>query len=125
MKSQKGQATVEMALCMTVFMLLLFGVIDFGRIFFAYTNLEHSGKEIGRIVSLGGTDTEAKEVLAQTSSLNITDVTVTVSPDSAGRKQGAYATITQSYKVELTAPLLSSALPNPITIKNKTVVRIE
>lgn len=125
MKSQKGQATVEMALSITVLMLVLFGVIDFGRIFFAYINLEHTGKEIGRTISLSGTDSEAKEVLTKTSSLNVNKVTLTVSPGSAGRKQGVYATVNQSYQLELMTPFVSKVIPNPITIKNKTVVRVE
>ena len=56
MKSQKGQAIVEIALILPILLMLLFGITDFGRLFHAYLTLDHAGREAARVASVGTED---------------------------------------------------------------------
>lgn len=53
-----GQALVEFALVIPLFMLLLCGVIDMGYIFHQYLELQHAAREGGRLACVGA-DSEA------------------------------------------------------------------
>lgn len=126
MKSQKGQATVEMALCLTVLVLLLFGMIDFGRIFHAYLTLDHAGREAARAASIGLDDDQIRESgIRAASSLDTTKITFSVSPAQVDRKRGTYATITLTYSLDIITPIMANIIPNPFQLKNQTVMRVE
>lgn len=125
-KSQKGQATVELALSLSILILLVFGIIDFGRIFHAYLTLENAGREAGRIASLGAEDTEIVNTAKQAASTLITDeITVTPTPAKDNRISGSYVTINVSYPVYLSIPFLKGVLPDPLILQSKTVMRVE
>jgi hypothetical protein len=47
-KRQQGQALVEFSLVMLVLFMLLFGVIDFARVFFAYATMSQGVREAAR-----------------------------------------------------------------------------
>ncbi len=125
-KSEKGQATVELAVSLVILMLLLFGMIDFGRILYSYLSLEHSGREAARMVSVGGTNDQIKETVFMTSSnLDHYKMIINVSPDEQARKRGSYSTVTLNYEVEIITPIMSRILPNPLTLTSTTVMRVE
>ncbi|WP_428911920.1 TadE/TadG family type IV pilus assembly protein [Niallia sp. Krafla_26] len=125
-KSEKGQATVELALSLVILMFILFGIIDFGRIFHTYLTLEHAGREAARIASLGGTDVEVEErAKASAPSLNDSNVSVMISPTSQSRSRGTYVTVNMTYPVSISVPLLQNVLPNPFVLHSKTVMRVE
>ena len=126
MKSQRGQATVEMALSLTVLFLILFGIIDFGRIFHAWIVLDHMGREAARMASVGGTDSEVQNVAYNaSSSLDKTRITVSVTPSASNRVRGVYATVTLRYSLPISTPLMAQIIPNPFNIRNTTVMRVE
>jgi Flp pilus assembly protein TadG len=52
-KQRVGQATVEFALVLPLFVLLVFGVIDFGRLFFTQMTVQHAMREAGRFAVTG------------------------------------------------------------------------
>ncbi|WP_071396873.1 TadE/TadG family type IV pilus assembly protein [Bacillus tuaregi] len=126
MKSEKGQATVELAFSLVILIFFLFAIIDFGRIFHAYLTLEHAGREAARIASIGGTDSDvwirAKE---SASTLTIDPRNFSVSPTEQNRKRGTYVTVNISYPVSFSTPLIQSVLPNPLMLQAKTVMRVE
>lgn len=53
--SRRGQSVLEFALVAPFFFMLPFGVIDFGRLFFAYATVQHAMREAGRFAVTGGT----------------------------------------------------------------------
>ncbi|NMD70118.1 pilus assembly protein [Bacillus sp. DNRA2] len=124
--SEAGQATVELALSLLVLLLIVFAIIDFGRIFQAYLTTEHATREGARLASLGATDTEittATKTAAQVD--EAAKLTVTVTPQQDLRKRGTYVTVATSYPVTISVPLMEMILPNPFTVKSKTVMRVE
>jgi len=52
-RQRAGQATVEFALVLPLFVLLAFGVIDFGRLFFTQMTVQHAMREAGRFAVAG------------------------------------------------------------------------
>lgn len=126
MKSQRGQATVELALTLPILLLLVFGMIDFGRIFHAYLTLEHAGREAARIASIGATDEDiVNRAKISAASLNSNQITATATPTKQNRTTGIYVTVNLSYPISFSTPLLGSFLPDPFIIKTKTVMRVE
>ncbi|PYT11574.1 MAG: hypothetical protein DMG59_26010 [Acidobacteria bacterium] len=53
-KGQRGSTLVEGALCFTVFLMILFGTIDFGRAVFAYNFTSYAAREGARYAIVRG-----------------------------------------------------------------------
>jgi hypothetical protein len=53
-----GQSLVEFAIVVPVFFLLIFAVIDLGRLFFVQMTLQHAMREAGRLAVTGNTLTD-------------------------------------------------------------------
>lgn len=51
-KLQRGQSLVEMALSMTVMLMIMLGLFDFGRLYFTYLALEDSAGEAALYLSI-------------------------------------------------------------------------
>lgn len=52
MKRQRGTSTVEFALVATLFFILLFGVIEFGRLFFVWNTLNEGTRRGARVAAV-------------------------------------------------------------------------
>jgi hypothetical protein len=57
-KHVEGQATVEFALVVSLLLLVLFGIIDFSRLFFAYATMSNGVREGARYGIVHPEDTE-------------------------------------------------------------------
>jgi Flp pilus assembly protein TadG len=53
--SERGSTLVEGALCFTVFLMIIFATIDFGRMVFAYNFISYSAREAARYALAHGT----------------------------------------------------------------------
>jgi len=53
LRGRRGQGTVEFAVAIPVLMLLVFGIVDMGRIFQAYATVYHAAREDARHASTG------------------------------------------------------------------------
>src|SRR6266404_414625 len=52
-RSCRGQSMVEFALVAPMFLLLVFGILDFGRLFFTQETLQYALREAGRLAVTG------------------------------------------------------------------------
>jgi Flp pilus assembly protein TadG len=123
MKSQKGQSLVEFALVFPILILLLFGIMDFGRIFHAYLTIDHAGREAARAASIGKDDTTVKNTAVNDATgivLTVGQVGVTPTP----RTSGTDVTITITYPITFLTPVIGSIV-GPITLEDTTVMRVE
>lgn len=76
-----GQALVEFALVVVIFIILVMGVLDFGRAIFMYNGVSQATRELARVTSVHpgtplGTSAETAEVIADQESL-VPDLDVT------------------------------------------------
>jgi len=51
-KRERGQALVELAILLPILLVILLGVIDFGRVFYAYVTITNASREGARYGSL-------------------------------------------------------------------------
>src|SRR5258708_3259846 len=82
----RGSVAVEFALLLPVLLLLIFGIIDFGRAINAQITLTQAAREGARLASLGYS-TSAVTTRAQSAATGLSPVTVTVTsscPAGAG-----------------------------------------
>jgi Flp pilus assembly protein TadG len=126
MKSERGQATVELAISLTLLVIILFTIIDFGRIFHAYLTLNHASREAARTASLGATDTTITQTAKNSApSLDPNLIKVEISPSISSRTRGVYVTAALSYPISFSIPLLKELIPGSLEVKAKTVMRVE
>ncbi len=125
-REQNGQALVEMALILPLFLLLLFGVIEMGRIGHAYITVSSAVRAGARLATIGGTDIEIQEaVLNAAPTLNSSALTVEVTPNQFNRKSGQGVSVQVTYPVQLIIPVISNIVPNPVVVKSTLNMRLE
>ncbi|WP_052352886.1 TadE/TadG family type IV pilus assembly protein [Neobacillus dielmonensis] len=123
MKSENGQSLVEFALVLPVLIMLLFGIVDFGRAFHAYLTIDHAGREAARAASIGKNDSEIKQIAKnQGVDISLKEEWVSVSTTTSGSEK--IATITITYPFQFITPVLGP-LVKTIELKDETQMRIE
>ncbi len=124
MKSESGQSLVEFALIVPLLILLLFGIVDFGRIFHAYLTIDHAGREAARAASIGKDDTQVKSTaVTDAVGIGLTTDKVVISPTGT-RVSGNDVSITITYPITFLTPMIGSIV-GPITLEDTTVMRVE
>jgi Flp pilus assembly protein TadG len=134
---QQGQGLLEFALVLPILLLVVFGVLDLGRIFFATINLTNAAREGVRYLTLhpddvtnpGGTFKGSKTAAVDEANyggipISLGDVTVSCSKTDPGSDycdSGTPATVTVTYDFYL---VLGWILPSPITLTRSAVMVI-
>lgn len=125
-REQKGQALVEMALVIPLFFILLFGVIEMGRIGYAYITVSNAARAGARLATTGGTDQEIRAAVFEAApSLNPSELTIQITPNESSRQSGQGVTVEVTYPVELVIPIISNVIPNPIVVSSTLSMRLE
>ena len=120
----RGAAAVEMALVLPLLLLILFGLVDFGRAFNYQMQLTQAAREAVRVKALGGTDDDARNrVTAATAAMNPAPATSFPATCPVGNTT-ANAKVTVSYSFSYITPLGpiarlfgASTLPNVGTVQ--------
>jgi Flp pilus assembly protein TadG len=125
-KDESGQSLVEMALVLPILLLLLVGILDFGRILYSYAHLHMAAQESVRKSGLGAKDLETIQFAKNYIHLgDSSQLKVTVAPTDVNRKSGDYVKVTLEYPLKVYTPLLSNILPIPEFIISDSTVRVE
>jgi Flp pilus assembly protein TadG len=61
-RNNRGQAMLEFALVLPILLLLVFGIIDFGIIFFDNLVITQAAREGARVGVVGGSDVEILDI---------------------------------------------------------------
>ncbi|MDD2401486.1 MAG: TadE/TadG family type IV pilus assembly protein [Clostridia bacterium] len=125
---KKGQGLVEMAIVLPLLLLLLFGIIEFGRVIGAEIMVIHSARDGARCGSVGASDSEIiNKIQNGTGSiLSSQDPTqVSVSIVRTGSGSGGDIEVSVSFPVVLYIPIVSSITGNPINVSGTSVMRLE
>jgi Flp pilus assembly protein TadG len=102
----RGAAAVEFALLLPMLLLLVFGIIDFGRALNASITLTQAAREGARLDALGQPNaTVVSRTQAAATGLSPVSVTVTACTPNAGA--GVDATVHASYKFTFVTPIAS------------------
>jgi hypothetical protein len=120
-KEQKGQSLVEFALVLPLLLLLICGIVDLGRLLFAYTSLNMTAQESVRLGGLGKGDAEIVTYAINHISVGkLVASGVKIEPKEP-RKSGEDVTVTLSYSLPFITPIISKIIPAPVLSANSTI----
>jgi Flp pilus assembly protein TadG len=127
-RNRRAAAAVEFAVVAPVFFLLVFGMIEYGRMVMVYQILTNASREGARAAVLDGATTTnvTTSVNSYLSSALISGATVTVSPNPPTTAQyGAPVTVTVSIPFSQVSWLPSPMYLGSQTLSSATVMRRE
>lgn len=125
LKRRRGQAMVEFALVLPIFVLLVFGIMEFGLMFHQYMVVTAASREGARTAAVGGTDAEIRTA-ALTAAAGVDKGFLTTSVAPATRVKGAPVTVTVTNQVPISTPLIAAIFPvNPVPVSGTTIMRVE
>jgi len=125
-KGEHGQALVEMALVLPLLFLLLFGVIEMGRVGYAYITVSNAARAGGRTATIGGTDLDINSSIKNAAvSLDPASLTITITPLQSLRQSGQSVTVQVTYPVQLIIPIISNVISNPVIVSASISMRME
>jgi Flp pilus assembly protein TadG len=104
-RSDRGTAAVEFALMVPVLLLIVFGIIDFGRALNAQISLTGAAREGVRLAALGDSNAviEARVAAAAPSLSGVTTTVVASCPAGAGPAEDAQVDV--SYRFQFITPI--------------------
>ncbi|WP_249870299.1 TadE/TadG family type IV pilus assembly protein [Oceanobacillus saliphilus] len=122
-RKQDGQSLVEFALILPILLMLLVGIVDFGRILYTHLHLEMVAQESVRIGGLGQSDKEIRIYAMNQFHGDESKLQVAITPGDSVRKAGDYITVTLSYPEEFMNVLGDAAIP--YTVRTNSTIRVE
>lgn len=124
---QLGQSLAEFAVIVPVFLIVVFGVVDFSLGLKAWLTVSNASREAARILVVGQTCAQVtNQTKTVAASLN-PPVTVTITPGSCTGVTGDSMSVTVSYQYKSVTPLghLTQLLTGPITLSSTSTMRHE
>ena len=120
----RGAAAVEFALVLPILLLLMCGIVDFGRALHAQVVLTQAAREGARLAALGEPDTVTR-TLDAAGALSGVDVDVTACPSNLA---AADAVVTVTHQFTFVTPIVAIADTfgghiGPITLTGRGVMR--
>ncbi|WP_426454046.1 TadE/TadG family type IV pilus assembly protein [Paenibacillus sp. S-38] len=115
----------ELALMLPLLLFLVCGIVDFGRVLYAYLHLNLAAQETVRLGGLGRSDADITAFARNYVHLGKAEsLVVTIDPLEARRKSGEYVKVTLRYPVGYITPLVGGLLPAPVVAADSTI-RVE
>lgn len=128
MKNKRGQSLVELALILPIIVLLLFGTVEFGRVFYSYITITSAVREGAREAAVGKTDAEIEARIKEAVTLADLDTRLHISPitpSEGNRTTGVPVKVEIRYEMPLIVPLIGEFLPNPVPLTASATMRKE
>lgn len=138
-RSCRGQSIVELALILPVLTLLLLGIMEGGRIFSSYIELENVAREGARYASLNCTSISVRDdqipgwvastlvpwLESRLSTLDFDLLSVTFNRTTSPNGAETWVQLDVSYPLEIQTPVISDITGNPFNLQSKMVMRSE
>jgi hypothetical protein len=118
---ERGQATVELALCLPLIALLLAAVVEIAMVAADQARLLHAAREAARIAVV---DDDPAEIRGAAEGSGLEGIELTVTPRSDLRRQGDPLTVHLGYKPPARTPIVG-ILIRRITLRAEATMRIE
>ena len=100
-QSERGAALIEFAIVLPLFMLLLVGMIEFGRGYYLKSTLTHASREGARAAAVGHAD-PTQVTLDAAAALDPALATITIAPTPC--VAGSPVSVTVSYPFDYSIP---------------------
>lgn len=130
-RREDGQAMVEFALILPIFLLILCGIIDFGWLFYNQLSLNNACREGARyavVHTAENADTQAiiNHMENLTSTVFANDgVDITATYSSPSDPTAGDITVSMQAEISFFTPVLSSVLGKEKTITSSVVMKVE
>lgn len=123
--SSRGQALVEFAFVLPVLLLVLVGILDFGRAIFAYNSVSNAARSATR-VAIVDQNLTVIEAAASQEAVGLDPLVVNVQYEASCTvpEQGCIVTVEVSHDWQAATPILG-AIVGPITIASDAKMPIE
>jgi Flp pilus assembly protein TadG len=122
-RQDRGAAAVEFALVLPVLLLIIFGIIDFGRMLYTQITLTQAAQASARAAAILGQNPGVTEANTAASGLNATpgqlNVTVTPCPDPPDPTANAEADLTYNFVFVTPLSALANLGGNNVTLTAK------
>jgi Flp pilus assembly protein TadG len=125
----RGSVAVEFALLLPMLLLIVFGIIDFGRALNAHITQTQAAREGARLAAVNQPNVVSR---TQAAAVGLSPVSVTVTACPAGAGQGVNATVVTSYSFHFVTPVGAiagvfggSGFGSPITLSAHGVMPCE
>jgi len=122
--AERGQSLVEFALVLPVLILLLMGIVDFGRILSIHELISVAARDGARYASIDDTDIQVQTAIQSDTALIGNAMTWSISP-SPTRNSGEATTVTVSYTVQIFDPLMAAFVGSHYTVSSAVTMRVE
>lgn len=123
---KKGQALIEFAFVIPLLLLLLFGIVEFGRIFGAELVVTYSAREGARAGAVGSTD---EAILAQVrnsaANLDPSRLVIVIDPIGTERIRGQQLSVQVRYPMTVAVPFISAITGETVTVDSTCIMRVE
>src|SRR6056297_820462 len=126
-KNKKGQAMVETIFVLPLLFLLIFGIIEFGRIYFTYMTLSNAAREGARYSAVGMSSTDVESHIN-----NVTSTVGTVDIDVDDETSDGNIIVSVSHNLELIMPIVGPMIDKSdgtedgkIALRASAAMRIE
>jgi len=121
--NKRGQAMVEFALILPIFLLLVMAICQFGFVFSSYLAANQVAREGARYGAIGATDVQIKNKVRTMAQplYNITDANITITPTTRTEHENIIVEVKMPKPMAL--PFVSQFIPNNI-IAN-VIMRVE
>lgn len=144
-RSERGQALVEFALILPLFVLLLVGILDFGRAIYAYNTVNNAARQGARLAVVDQTESHIQDLAANHAvSLDVDPADVVVdfrslsTPDSPGSCAGAVpgddnndgqivfciAVVTVPYEYRAATPIIGNII-GPLNLQGESRFKVD
>lgn len=136
--NERGQALIELALALPILLLILMGIIEFGRIFHTNIIIEQAARAGGRLATVNQNSADiAATVVTAGSSLSVNANHIKIyycpTPDctstkTTGVQRGDSAVVEITYPMELITPIIRPFVPTnngKYEVKARMVMRVE
>ncbi|MBQ2903937.1 MAG: pilus assembly protein [Clostridia bacterium] len=130
-KSEDGQAMVEFALVLPVFLLILCGIIDFGWLFYNQLSLNNACREGARYAVVNtaeGGSTQAIKSHIENLTTNVfanDGVDISIEYTSQGDPTAGDIKVSLEADISFFTPVLSSVLGKEKTITSTVIMKVE
>ena len=125
-RGERGQSMVEFAAVMTIFLVLVFGIAEFGFVILNSVRLTNAANDAARVGALkGGTDAQAITAANTATSSLISCPTQTPQTDRSGTPTQLTMTVLCDYHPVTPLGSFLTTLNLNVTLKGSAVMRVE
>jgi len=100
---ERGQATVELALCLPLVVIILAAVVQVGMVAVDHVKVWHAAREGVRVAAV---DSDAEAIRRAAESAGLRPLEVSVAPEDLYRRQGEPVTVAVSYSPSTRVPVI-------------------